>query len=331
MNNFWREQKDKHSRGLVVLAPMADVTDNPFRRILSEVGAPDVFWNEFVSADGLAHEVARPKIERMLSYNQDQRPIIAQIFSGDADNCKYAGALCAERGFDGVDINMGCPVRNIIKQVSGSELTKTEHRERVHHIIEATREGAGDKPVSVKTRLGFTSIDMSWVQFLLDHNLPCLTLHLRTRQEMSKVAAHWELVDEVIAMRDRVAPETLLIANGDISNRREAIEKITKHPGLDGVMIGRGVLQDPWAFHQDSDFAKTQSVQARIDLALRHTRYFIEEYSDENGKLNKSFNVMKKFYKLYINGFDGAKDVRVRLMACGDYKEVEQVCSSFSS
>ena len=326
MNDFWQKQKEQHSQGLVVLAPMADVTDNPFRKILSEIGPPDIYWNEFVSADGLAHSEARPILEYMLTYEADQRPIIAQIFSGNPQNCQEAARLCQTHGFDGVDLNMGCPVRNILKQVSGAELTKREHRERVTQIISQTREGAGELPVSVKTRLGFHQIDISWIRFLLTHNLPCLTLHLRTRKEMSQASAHWELLDEIIALKRRLAPETILIANGDVSNRTEAGERMRQHPGLDGVMIGRGVLQNPWAFAQDCCAPHTP--HERMSLALRHTQYFLHHYPREEVP-TKSFNLMKKFFKCYINGFAGAKELRNELMACRTPQEVQQVGESF--
>ena len=357
MNSFWQEQKARYPKGLVVLAPMADVTDNPFRRILSEVGAPDVYWNEFVSADGLVHPVGREKLERMLSYEEDQRPIIAQIFSGDADNCREAAQICREHGFDGIDINMGCPARNIIKQVSGCELSKVEHRERVTRIIEETRAGAGELSVSVKTRLGFHEVDWSWIEFLLKHNLPLLTIHLRTKKEMSKVPAHWELVDRIVQMRDEISPETLLIMNGDVANRAQSYELCKTH-GIDGVMIGRGVLQDITAFASTDLEVKRPSTQERIEFALRHTRYFMEEYTIDasagiedsvapgtidasagiedsvapgtiDGELTKNFNLMKKFYKVYIQGFDGAKDLRTQLMDATNYEEIESICNNF--
>jgi tRNA-dihydrouridine synthase len=329
MSNFWREQLEKNPRGLVVLAPMADVTDNPFRRILSDIGAPDVYWNEFVSADGLVHPQGRVKLERMLSFEEDQRPIAAQIFSGDADNCREAARICAEHGFDAIDINMGCPARNIIKQVSGSELSKVEHRDRVARIIEETRKGAGDVPVSVKSRLGFNEIDYSWILFLLNHELPLLTLHLRTKKEMSKVPAHWELVDAIVEMRDKIAPDTILIMNGDIADRAQSYELCKTH-GIDGVMIGRGVLQDITAFAPTDLGAKHPSVGERVELALRHTRYFIEEYTID-GELTKNFNLMKKFYKVYIQGFDGAKELRTQLMTAQNYEEIEEICTTFLS
>lgn len=327
MSNFWQLQAEHNSKGMIVLAPMADVTDNPFRRILREVGAPDVYWNEFVSADGLVHPVGREKLERMLSYEEDQRPIIAQIFSGDADNCREAAKVCAEHGFDGVDINMGCPARNVIKQVSGCELSKVEHRERVARIIEETRKGAGDLPVSVKTRLGFNEIDWSWIEFLLKQDVSLLTVHLRTKKEMSKVPAHWELVDKLVALRDSISPSTLIIANGDVDNRNQAYKLCEEH-NIDGVMIGRGVLQDITAFAPTNLGAKHPSVEHRIELALRHTRYFLEEYTID-GELTKNFNLMKKFYKVYIQGFDGAKELRTQLMGARNYEEIEEICNNF--
>jgi len=326
--SFWRELKDESPECIMALAPMADVTDNPFRRILSEIGPPTVYWNEFVAADGLAHPEARPKLERLLTYEEDQRPIVAQIFSGDAENCRSAAVLCAEHGFDGIDINMGCPARNIIKQVSGSELAKIEHRDRVREIIEQTRIGAGQVPVSVKTRLGFGEIDMSWIEFLLEMKLPVLTLHLRTKREMSKVPAHWELMTEIREMRDRISPETLLIGNGDVVSIEQGRELCLKH-GIDGVMVGRGLFNNPWLFNQSINIEEV-TIQERVDLALRHTRYFIEE-NTINGEMVKNFNLMKKFYKVYINGFPGAKELRIDMMSAKEYEEVEGVCRAFVS
>ncbi|MFW0871060.1 MAG: tRNA dihydrouridine synthase [Patescibacteria group bacterium] len=328
MNNFWQKQKQKYPQGIIMLAPMADVTDNPFRRIISEVAKPDIYWNEFVSADGLVHKEGRAKLERMLSFEDDQHPIVAQIFSGDADNCEKAAQICREHGFDAIDINMGCPARNIIKQVSGAELSKAEHRDRVVRIIEATRKGASHLPVSVKTRLGFNSIDLDWIEFLLKQKLPLLTIHLRTKKEMSKVPAHWEIVDQIVDLRNRISPDTILIANGDVSNREEAYHLCAKHK-IDGVMIGRGILQDITAFRQSSHLgAELPSVKERIELALRHTTYFLEEYTID-GDLTKNFNLMKKFYKVYIQGFKGAKELRAKLMMASNYKEIKEICTNF--
>ncbi len=325
-NNFWTQLKQDNPEYIMALAPMADVTDNPFRRILSEIGPPTVYWNEFVAADGLAHTDARPKLERLLTYEQDQRPIVAQIFSGDAQNCRKAAELCVEHGFDGIDINMGCPARNIIKQVSGSELSKPEHRERVRDIVEQTRIGAGDVPVSLKTRLGFNYIDMDWVEFVLGLQLPVLTLHLRTKSEMSKVPAHWELMTEIREMRDRISPGTLLFGNGDVTSVEHGKQLCAEH-GIDGVMVGRGLFTNPWLFNESINLENV-TVPERIELAVRHTEYYVQENMID-GVMNKNFNLMKKFYKVYINGFPGAKELRVEMMSAKNLDDVKTICQNF--
>ena len=329
--DFWQDKRAV-SKGIHVLAPMADVTDNPFRRILSEIGAPDVYWNEFVAADGLSHPDARPKLERLLTYEKEQRPIVAQIFSGDPDNCRTAGAICAEKGFDAVDINMGCPARNIIRQVSGSELSKAEHRQRVADILKATQEGVWSVdrniPVSIKTRLGFNFIDIEWLKFLFGLDLPLLTLHLRTRKEMSKVPAHWELMTKIRAMRDQLSPQTVLIGNGDVQSVTDGQKLIAEH-GIDGIMYGRALFSNPWLFRPDLD-PNGIDVSQRIELALRHTRYFMEENTVDD-RLVKNFNLMKKFFKVYIQGFDGAKELRTRMMGAKDYQQLEDITKVFQS
>jgi len=330
MNNFWQQLKINNPECITALAPMADVTDNPFRRILSEIGAPAVYWNEFVAADGLSHSEARPKLERMLAYEEDQRPIVAQIFSGSPENCANATKICIEHGFDAVDINMGCPVKNITKQTSGSELTKVEHRELVKNMLQACREASEQSgkntPISIKTRLGWNEIDMTWIEFLFTLDLPVLTLHLRTRKEMSKVPAHWELMTEIREMRDRLSPNTLLIGNGDVESVEQG-QKLCKEHGIDGVMVGRGLFTNPWLFGEIEE-PVTRSVAERLELAIRHTQYYLDEYTVD-GVLGKNFNLMKKFYKVYINGFPGAKELRVEMMSATSIDDVKQICQNF--
>lgn len=327
VSNFWAEIRRSNPGGLFVLAPMADVTDNPFRRILSEIGPPTVYWNEFVAADGLAHPVARTHLEKMLHFEKNQRPIVAQIFSSRPDSCRRAAMICTKHGFNAIDINMGCPQRNILKQTCGAELCKLENRELVRNIIIATREGSGSMPVSVKTRIGYNQIDLSWIEFLLQLHLPLLTVHLRTKKEMSKVPAHWELMTQIREMRDRISPETVLIGNGDVNSREQGKQLITEY-GIDGVMVGRGLFSDPWFFSTDDEKGKT--IQERIDLAIRHTQYYVDEYT-EQGILVKNFNLMKKFYKVYINGFPGAKELRVELMSAENSHDVQSICDRFLS
>ncbi len=324
---IWKKALGKtQGKGLCVIAPMADVTDNAFREILAKYSTPDLLYTEFVSADGLAHPTGRKRLLRDLEYTKKQRstsPVIAQIFSGKPDNIRQGAALVQRLGFDGVDINTGCPSRTINKQVCGAELIKKENRELARKLIQAVKEGAPKLDVAVKTRLGWNEIDISWIQFLLEQDVDMLTIHLRTRKEMSKVPAHWELMTEIREMRDRISPHTLLLGNGDINTKEEAYAKISKY-GIDGVMIGRGIFKNPLLFDAD----RVPSVKERYMLLKEHITLFEANFGPtkrnmkEFGKRIKSFYLMKKFLKVYVNGFPGAKEVRNELMQIHEPKEL---------
>ncbi len=324
---IWRSKLTQtNGKGLCVIAPMADVTDNAFREILAKYSTPDLSYTEFVSADGLAHPTGKKRLLRDLEYTKKQRkssPVIAQIFSGKPDNIRQGAALVQKLGFDGVDINTGCPSRTINKQVCGAELIKIENRELAGELIQAVKEGAPKLDVALKTRLGWNEIDMSWITFLLEQNLDVLTIHLRTRKEMSKVSAHWELMSEIREMRDKISPHTLLLGNGDIDTKEEAYQKISEH-GIDGVMIGRGIFKNPLLFDAD----RVPSVKERYVLLKEHIKLFEANFGptkrnmSEFGKRIKSFYLMKKFLKVYINGFPGAKEVRNELMQINEPEDL---------
>ena len=180
--NFW----EKLNKPIFVLAPMADVTDAAFRRIIAKYGKPDVFWTEFVSADGLtlAPEEGRKKLLRDLEYSESERPIVAQFFTSNPENMKKAAELAVELGFDGIDINMGCPDKSVEKQKAGAALIKNPKLAR--EIIRAAKAGAGSLPVSVKTRLGYNKDELeTWLPELLAEEPAVVTIHARTRKEMS--------------------------------------------------------------------------------------------------------------------------------------------------
>ena len=339
MRNFWQQLK----KPIFVLAPMADVTDYAFRTIINKYGKPDVFWTEFVSADGLAHPKAREKLLIDLKFDKGEHPIVAQIFGSNKENMKNAAKLCRELGFDGVDINMGCPDRSIEKQGAGASMIKDLAKAR--EIISATKEGAGDIPVSVKTRIGYNKNEINtWIRGLLEEKLPVLTVHLRTRKEMSLVPAHWELMQEIIKLRDEISPETLIIGNGDVLNIIDAEEKC-KETGCDGVMIGRGIFGNPWLFNRsgiNQEFSQVlgspasqpdhdkilinsaPSLAEKLKVMLEHTKLFEEVLGE-----HKNFAIMKKHYKAYVNNFDGAKDLRVKLMEADSYQEIEKITLDF--
>jgi nifR3 family TIM-barrel protein len=320
---FWQNLKisarEQH-KPFFVLAPMADVTDAAFRRMFAKYGKPDVTWTEFVSADGLCLG-GKHVLIRDLYFTEAERPIVAQLFTSNPEHMFEAVSLCRELGFDGVDLNMGCPDRSIEKQGSGAAHIKDI--EQAKKVIEAARQAAGPMPISVKTRLGYnkTEID-SWLRFLLELNLPALTVHLRTRKELSLVEAHWEVMPQIVKLASELSPETLIIGNGDIKNLEDGIQKVGS-ARADGGMIGRGVFGNPFAFNSQIDF-ESFSLEDRFKIMLEHTRLFEELLGDI-----KSFSIMKKHYKAYINGFDGAKDLRTELMDCKNSDEIEKILKSF--
>lgn len=297
-NNFWQGLK----KPFFVLAPMADVTDAAFRRIITKYGKPDVLWTEFVSADGLAHKDAREKLKLDLMFTKDEHPIVAQIFGSNADNIEYAAKYCAKLGFDGIDINMGCPDKSIEKQGAGASMMKSKNKAK--EVIESARKAG--LPVSVKTRIGYNKNEIdTWIRFLLEQNLPVLTVHLRTRKEMSLVSAHWDLMPEIIKLRNEIAPQTLIIGNGDAKDIADAKIKV-KESGCDGVMLGRAIFGNPWLFAKRNN--EPTNIE-KLKVLIEHTKLFEKLIGNA-----KSFAIMKKHFKAYINNYEGAKELRADLM-----------------
>ena len=309
-----------------VLAPMDDVTDTVFRRVVAGCAAPDVFFTEFVNVDGL-QSPGRTNLLKKLRFSPDEQPLVAQIWGKNPDNFyKTAselanGTFARELGlptgvnFAGIDLNMGCPDKTVVKNGACSALIN--NRTLAEEIIDATKQGAGGRlPVSVKTRLGFGAIDLTWLEFLLQKKLNMVTIHLRTRKEMSLVPAHWDEAANIRELRDHIAPQTRLLGNGDVANRPQGLELAERYK-LDGIMIGRGIFHDPYAFASDSPWAAMQS-GARIALYSKHVKLFAETW--HNGERNTA--LLNKFCKIYINGFDGAKELRERLMAARSTDEL---------
>ena len=317
VKNIWNEL----SKPIFVLAPMDDVTDIAFRRLVHEIAPADLYFTEFASVDGLMSP-GREAVERKLRFNSEHEgPLIAQVWGMRPDNYYRAAQELVERGFDGLDINMGCPVPAVIKMGACSALI--DNRELAGEIIQATKEGAaGRVPVSVKTRLGFSREDPAWIEFLLRQGVAALTVHARISVEMSKKPARWEAFDELKPLRDETAPETLLLGNGDVLSRAQG-EELTEHYDLDGVMIARGIFQDPWIFSKER---KERTVQEKLDLLCRHLSLYEEIWQE-----NKNYHVLKKFFKIYANGFDGAANLRAELMETDTHDDARQVVQRFFS
>ncbi len=303
----------------MALAPMANVTDAAFRSVIAKYGKPDVMWTEFVSADGLvlAPEEGRKKLLKDLEYSEAERPIVAQFFTSNPEHMKKAAELARKLGFDGVDINMGCPDRTIEKQGAGAKLMKDAKLARV--LIKAAKEGAGDLPVSLKARTGYNKPELDkWLPEILKEEPAVVTIHARTRKEMSKVPARWDLVKEAVKIRDEAGVDTLIFGNGDVVDIDDAKKKC-EETGCDGVMIGRGIFGNPWLFSKH-----LPTTEEKLKVLVEHTKLFEKLLGSV-----KSFAIMKKHFKAYVNGFDGAADLRARLMEQDGGEEVEKIISEF--
>lgn len=312
--SFW----DSLNKPFFAMAPMADVTDPAWRALTAKYGKPDITWTEFVSADGLYHtrEIQKmPDSEnpllRDLQYVQAERPVVAQIFSGKPEMIAYAAKLAEELGFDGVDINMGCPAGPVEKQGAGALLIKNPSL--AQELIRAAK-GATSLPVSVKTRVGYNQETLDeWLPLLLAAKPAAITLHLRTRKEMSLVAARWDLMKKAVEIRDRVAPEVFLLGNGDIKDLADARAKVAES-GADGAMIGRGIFGNPWVFagRGAEDTPLEEKLAALVELA----------HAFERLSPPKHFALLKKHIKAFVSGFDGAAEVRAKLMEANSASEL---------
>jgi nifR3 family TIM-barrel protein len=302
-----------------VLAPMADVTDVPFRTIVAQCSKPDVFYAEFVSAHGLA-SAGRERLMLDLAIGEYDHPIVAQFFGTNPEHLYSAGKLANELGFDGVDINMGCPDRAIVKQGAGSALIKQP--ELAQELISALREGATSAnqriPVAVKTRLGIYKTEEmdAWIPKLLEAKPDVLIVHGRTVKEMSKVPAHWDLIGRATEMAHDVG--VLCVGNGDVISRAQG-NALAQQYNVDGIMVGRGIFQNPWLFE---NVEREHTPQKRLELLIKHVDLWEKQWGGV-----KSFDLMKKFFKMYVSGWDGAAYLRAQLMETKSADEVRTLIS----
>jgi len=325
MNNFW--QKIAKRGVFFCLAPMSDVTDIAFRQIIAKYskhgkknGGPDIFWTEFVSADGIASSEGRKKLLPILKYSKKEKPIIAQIFGAKPENIKTTCQIISKLDFDGIDINMGCPDRAVVKQGAGSALINTP--KLACEIIRAAKLGAPKLPISVKTRIGFNHIQYkTWLPKILKENISALTIHLRTKKEMSDVPAHFELAKDIVKTVRKYDKKVVLIVNGDIQSLEQG-EKIAKDAGFDGVMIGRAIFGNPWFFDSKRK-VESISIKEKLKVLVEHTKLY------EKLLPHRNFANMKKHFKAYVSGFDGAKELRVKLMKTNNSKEVSELIKKY--
>ncbi|MDK9857249.1 tRNA dihydrouridine synthase [Staphylococcus equorum] len=315
--NFWRELP----RPFFVLAPMEDVTDVVFRHVVSEAGRPDVFFTEFTNTESFCHPEGVHSVRGRLTFTEDEQPIVAHIWGDKPEHFREMSIGMAEMGFKGIDLNMGCPVPNVATKGKGSGLI--QRPETAAEIIQAAK--AGGLPVSVKTRLGYSDIDewIDWLTHVFEQDIANLSIHLRTRKEMSKVDAHWELIGEIKKVRDAIAPDTLLTINGDILDRKTGLELAEKY-GIDGVMIGRGIFQNPYAFEKEP---KEHTSEELLGLLRLHLDLF-DKYTKEEPR---QFKPLRRFFKVYVRGIKGAGELRHQLMSTSTTDEVRTLLDEFEA
>lgn len=313
--NFWRELP----RPFFVLAPMEDVTDVVFRHVVSKAGRPDVFFTEFTNTESFCHPEGHKNVRGRLIFTEDEQPIVAHIWGDKPEFFRQMSIGMAEMGFKGIDINMGCPVPNVASRGKGAGLILRP--DAAAEVIQAAK--AGGLPVSVKTRLGYTRVDewREWLTHVLKQDIANLSIHLRTRKEMSQVPAHWELIPDIKQLRDEVAPDTLLTINGDIPDRKTGLELAEKY-GVDGIMIGRGVFRNPFAFEKEP---REHTVQEYLELLKYHLDLH-DQYIEE---LPRSISALSRFFKIYVKGFRGASELRQQMMNAKSTDEVRALLADF--
>ena len=312
---------DKLKKPIFMLAPMEGVTDTVFRQIVASTGKPGVFFTEFVPVDALLSPQGQKKILDSLKFTEAEKPIVAQIWGIDSEKFYQSAQILSNMGFDGIDINMGCPDRNAIKHGACSALIKNPRL--AQEIIAATIRGANGLPVSVKTRIGFHTLDTeNWTRVLLQTPISVLILHLRTASEKSKVPAHWDQISKVVKIKNELKSKVLIIGNGDVKTLKEAEEKCRQYK-IDGVMIGRGIFENVWLFNKT---VKNALPEEKISLLIKHLELFKQTWSDK-----KHFELMKKFVKCYVNNFKGALESREKLMKTKTLDELIQTTWKLST
>ncbi|HAR4381053.1 TPA: tRNA-dihydrouridine synthase [Staphylococcus aureus] len=300
---------------------MEDVTDIVFRHFVSEAARPDVFFTEFTNTESFCHPEGIHSVRGRLTFSEDEQPMVAHIWGDKPEQFRETSIQLAKMGFKGIDLNMGCPVANVAKKGKGSGLILRP--DVAAEIIQATK--AGGLPVSVKTRLGYYEIDewKDWLKHVFEQDIANLSIHLRTRKEMSKVDAHWELIEAIRNLRDEIAPNTLLTINGDIPDRKTGLELAEKY-GIDGVMIGRGIFHNPFAFEKEP---REHTSKELLDLLRLHLSLFNKYEKDEI----RQFKSLRRFFKIYVRGIRGASELRHQLMNTQSIAEARALLDEFEA
>ena len=316
MNIYEEIKKDKGY--LSALAPMEGVTDTVFRQVVSEIGKPDLFFTEFLNVEGFCSK-GKEEVSHRLKFNKREKPIIIQLWGNVPEYYTVAIREVMKLNPDGIDINMGCSVHDVVSKGRGSALI--QNQELAKEIIKAVKQEAGNIPVSIKTRLGYDNADVNgWIRFLLNQGLDLITIHTRTSKEGYGHPTRWDEMSNCISLRDQLSPNTLILGNGNIKNIKEG-KQYVKEYGIDGFMIGRGVMNNPWVFSERVNISKEE----RLKVLERHFELF-----EHTWKEKKPFNSQKKYIKMYVSGFKGANQLRKELMDCNNLEELKKQLKSYT-
>jgi tRNA-dihydrouridine synthase len=304
--NIWQSL----TKPIFALAPMEDVTDTVFRQIVASCARPDLFFTEFTNVDGVQSE-GRDAVIHRLKFTDSERPIIAQLWGSKPEHYCETAKMIADLGFDGIDINMGCPQKNVTSHGACAALITNQRLAK--EIILATKEGAASRagrgmPVSVKTRIGFKKIETEkWISFLLSLDLDAITVHGRTAAQTSATPANWDEIGKAVAIRNQLKKKTVILGNGDVASYADGVEKWRKY-GTDGVVVGRAILDNLWVFDK-SKKPHQPTLKESLELMRTHVKLFDKTWRD-----TRNFAILKKYFQMYVRGFDGASGYRIRLM-----------------
>ena len=318
-DSFW-----KNSDGPVFsLAPMEDVTDTVFREIVMQMAAPGklhVVLTEFTSVEGMNHPVGRMRVGERLMVNESERmllkelniKLVAQIWGRNPEIYNKVARYISENcTFDGIDINMGCPVKKVFKIGACSALIGEPGLAK--EIVAATKEGT-HLPVSIKTRTGIKQHQTEeWMAHLLETSPAAIILHGRTQRMQSEGDADWDEIAKAVIIRNQINPGVPIHGNGDVFTYMDGLRR-SRESGVDGVMVGMGIFRNPWFFNPGkAEITRDE----RIAMLTRHTELYEQTWGT-----TKNFNILKRFFKIYINGFPGATGLRARLMETKSFQDV---------
>lgn len=346
---FWHDLK----KPIIGLSPMDGVTDHPYRHIQKKYGRPDVIYTEFATVEGFCRGVVRVLDDFI--FDETQRPIVAQIYGTTPQFFREAAVALSQLGFDGIDINMGCPAKSVAHSGAGAALIKTP--ELAQEIVKATKAGVEDWqngktvrdceniteelaviieerhaklpekyqqhnrpiPVTVKTRVGFDSkIAQDWIKTLLEVEPVAIAIHGRTLRQGYGGFADWEEIGK--AVETAKGSGTIIIGNGDVQTRAQALDRV-KQFGVDGVFIGRGTFGNPWAFLDEE-----VDISTRAGLAVEHSELFEKTY---NHKEQYNFMPMRKHLGWYIKSIPNAVEIRVALVRSESAAQVKEILKKY--